>query len=51
MKTGFDYFLYIARVAPHVPISPAEAFIGSSEAGLYGDYVQQMDLCRREGAP
>jgi len=37
------FFLWVAFVAPHVPISPAEAFVGSSRAGLYGDYVQQLD--------
>ena len=37
------FFLYVAFVAPHVPISPAERFRGSSRAGDYGDYVQQLD--------
>jgi hypothetical protein len=30
-------------VAPHVPISPAKEFLGTSRAGTYGDYVQQLD--------
>lgn len=38
-----SFFLYVSLVAPHVPISPTAEFRGSSRAGLYGDYVQQMD--------
>ena len=37
------FLLYVAFVAPHVPISPAEEFQGTSRAGRYGDYVQQLD--------
>lgn len=37
------FFLYVSPVAPHVPISPSERFQGSSDAGDYGDFLQQMD--------
>jgi len=37
------FFLYVAFVAPHVPLSPAKRFLGSSRAGEYGDYLQQLD--------
>ncbi len=39
------FFLYLAFAAPHVPINPAPEFRGTSQAGLYGDYVQQLDHC------
>ena len=39
------YFLYLAFLAPHVPIAPAPDFQGKSEAGRYGDFVQQLDFC------
>lgn len=39
------FFLYLAFLAPHVPISPAPEFQGKSQAGRYGDYVQQLDTC------
>ena len=39
------FFLYLAFAAPHVPIDPAPEFCGKSQAGRYGDYVQQLDCC------
>jgi arylsulfatase A-like enzyme len=39
------FFLYLAFLAPHVPIAPAPEFQGKSEAGRYGDFVQQLDFC------
>lgn len=39
------FFTYIPFLAPHVPIAPAEEFRGTSRAGSYGDYVQQLDAC------
>lgn len=37
------FFLYFTLTAPHTPIAPADEFKGSSQAGAYGDYVQQVD--------
>lgn len=37
------FFLYLPFQAPHVPITPAPGFRGTSEAGDYGDYIQQLD--------
>jgi arylsulfatase A len=37
------YFLYMPFPAPHTPIVPTDAFAGSSQAGLYGDFVAQVD--------
>jgi arylsulfatase A-like enzyme len=43
--SGAPFFLYVAWAAPHVPINPAPEFRGSSRAGLYGDFIQQLDHC------
>ena len=39
------FFLYVAFTAPHVPINPAPEFRGTSKAGRYGDFVQELDHC------
>jgi arylsulfatase A-like enzyme len=36
-------FLYLALAAPHTPWVPLEEFKGKSNAGLYGDFVAQVD--------
>ena len=37
------FFLYFALTAPHTPIAPTDQFKGKSEAGLYGDFVHEVD--------
>lgn len=37
------FFLYVAHIAPHVPLRPGPAFLGRSAAGRYGDFVEEMD--------
>ena len=37
------FFLYLATTAIHHPFTPAPRFKGTSEAGPYGDYVQELD--------
>ena len=37
------FFLYMPLTAPHTPIVPAPEFRGKSGAGLYGDFVHQVD--------
>jgi len=37
------FFLYYATHQIHVPIHPAPRFVGTSDAGIYGDYIQDMD--------
>lgn len=37
------FFLYLAHNMPHVPIYASEEFQGTSERGLYGDVVQEID--------
>jgi len=42
-KIGQPFFLYFPLTAPHTPIAPALEFQGKSQAGAYGDYVQEVD--------
>lgn len=37
------FFLYFTLTAPHTPIAPTDQFKGKSEAGLYGDFVNEVD--------
>lgn len=39
------FFLYLAFAAPHTPINPAPRFRGKSAAGIYGDFIEQLDHC------
>lgn len=44
-NTDKPFFINLALVAPHVPISPAEQFKGTTKLGWYGDFVAQLDGC------
>jgi arylsulfatase A len=37
------FFLYLPHTMPHVPLYVSERFAGRSEAGLYGDVIEEMD--------
>lgn len=37
------FFLYYATHQVHVPVHPAPRFAGTSDAGIYGDYIQDLD--------
>ncbi len=37
------FFLYFAMPAPHTPWMPGKIYQGKSQAGDYGDYVQEVD--------
>ncbi|MDQ8180273.1 arylsulfatase [Pelagicoccus sp. SDUM812005] len=37
------FFLYFSALNIHHPYTPAERFRGSSEAGVYGDYLHELD--------
>jgi arylsulfatase A len=37
------FFLYLAHPMPHQPIHASEPWVGSSELGLYGDVLQELD--------
>ena len=43
-EAGSDpFFLYLPLTSPHTPIVPNQDFIGRSGAGLYGDFVCEVD--------
>ena len=37
------FFLYVPHIMPHVPIFASQKFKGTSQRGLYGDVVQELD--------
>ncbi|MEQ9438661.1 MAG: arylsulfatase [Cyclobacteriaceae bacterium] len=37
------FFLYYAPYVPHIPLAVNESFQGKTDAGLYGDYVYELD--------
>jgi arylsulfatase A-like enzyme len=37
------FFLYFSLTAPHLPVVPTADFHGTSRAGVYGDFVAQVD--------
>lgn len=37
------FFLYLPHVMPHVPIFASEKFKGRTQAGLYGDVMEEID--------
>lgn len=39
------FFLYYASHNAHEPRVPSKEFKGSSEAGIYGDVIQEFDFC------
>ena len=38
------FFLYYAPYVPHIPLTVEQKFRGSTNAGLYGDYVHELDF-------
>jgi len=42
-KTAKPLMLYLAYPAPHTPWLPSPKFRGSSEAGMYGDFLVMVD--------
>ena len=37
------FFLYLATTNIHHPFTPAKPFIGTSDCGLYGDFIHELD--------
>ena len=37
------FFLYLAHTMPHAPLYASEAFDGTTERGLYGDVISEID--------
>lgn len=42
-KEEKPFFLYIPLTAPHTPVYPRDEFLGKSKAGIYGDFIQELD--------
>lgn len=42
-KPGKPFFLYFTPVAVHNPVTPAKDLAGKSAAGLYGDWIHELD--------
>ena len=42
-REGKPWFLYFTPLAPHRPVVPNSDFQGRSAAGLYGDFVTEVD--------
>ena len=43
-NTDKPFYLQVTTTSPHTPIVPAQDFIGKSQAGPYGDLVNQTDF-------
>ncbi|MDH3441018.1 MAG: sulfatase-like hydrolase/transferase, partial [Gammaproteobacteria bacterium] len=37
------FFAFVSLTAPHVPLHPSAAFVGTSARGLYGDTIHEID--------
>ncbi len=42
-NAGRPFFLYFAHTFPHIPLYASGQFSGKSDAGLYGDTVEEID--------
>lgn len=42
-KKDEPFFLYLAHSLPHVPLFASQEFRGTSERGLYGDVIEEID--------
>lgn len=42
-RPGKPFFLYYPLTGPHTPWLPTKEFVGTSQAGAYGDFVAQTD--------
>ena len=40
---GGSFFLYMPHTMPHIPLYASPAFEGKSDAGLYGDCIEEID--------
>lgn len=42
-RNGKPFFLYLATTNIHHPFTPAKRFQGTSQCGLYGDFIHELD--------
>ena len=40
---GGPFFLYLAHSLPHIPLARSDEFAGHSDAGIYGDVIEELD--------
>ena len=40
---GQPFFLYVAHSLPHIPLARSNEFVGHSQAGMYGDTIEEID--------
>ena len=40
---GGPFFLYLAHSLPHIPLARSAEFVGHSDAGIYGDVIEELD--------
>jgi len=40
---GKPFLLFVSHTMPHIPLHASQAFRGKSDAGLYGDAVEELD--------
>jgi arylsulfatase A-like enzyme len=40
---GEPFFLYLAHSLPHIPLARSAEFVGHSDAGIYGDVIEELD--------
>ena len=40
---GGPFFLYLAHSLPHIPLARSADFVGHSDAGIYGDVIEELD--------
>jgi arylsulfatase A-like enzyme len=40
---GGPFFLYLAHSLPHIPLARSDEFVGHSDAGMYGDVMEEID--------
>lgn len=43
MAIKYPFFLFFSATSPHTPVVPVESFQNRSEAGYYGDFIEQLD--------
>jgi arylsulfatase A-like enzyme len=43
VNTDTPFFIYMPLTAPHTPVTPGAQFVGTSQAGIYGDFVHEVD--------
>ena len=43
-NTSRPFFIYVPYTMPHLPLKPGDAFKDTSQRGLYGDVIEEIDF-------